>query len=635
MNGSFAETSPISSSDYADDALCHAIAAMHPGWIALRGCVLDAGDAAPARVRYALLHPRVGIALLDVVPGRTTPHAPDHLRRKLDAVKFHTEFGGTPPIVYFCMPARTLSDVGYLLEQEFSRQPASAPPRGDAWVIAAQAVLSAQPLKPTRQLAGRAGNRPARRAHQPWQQPARRFGGARLAAFWGLVMLTAGGGALFLQWLGSPETAQAAAPLLAAKAETSPGPPVAADRVLSPTTDAPGPVGADLQHTLAENDQAILELQSRLKGPRPDAGPGMATRAVLTDATLPGAAAERGMGTAIHAVDVAQAEAALRQLRADAEAARKQLADRNAQVERAGQRATAAEQQLAALQRQAEDARAAGAAVGKQLVDIQAQLRQLEDRRSAAEQQLNSLQAQADRTQGDRAVVEQQVAAGKAQLAQITEQQAKMLAVQAGRGRQDAADAETRLTEPREPVDPAVAQQAAIGEPLNAVPSKPSSTGQAAVPVEAAPAVLEYPGSVVPASAAAGLAASHAGAPSEAASFVPVLPASRAPDPVSAALAEMMVRRGDALLQQGDVSAARLLYDRAASAGSAHAATAMGRTFDAMVLAGIGAVGLGPDPALAALWYHRGLSLGDEEARTWLQSLPPTASHVAAQAERP
>ncbi len=572
MTGSFAEFSPTLSSGHADDALGHAVIAMRPGWVALRGCVLDMGDAAPARVRYALLHPQIGIALLDVVPGQTTPDALDRLRRKLDAVAFHMEFGCTPPILYFCIPLRVLPDVGHLLEYEFGRQPASPLPRGDGWVTAAQAILSAQPLNPTQQLAGRVR-----------QQPARRFGGARLlAGFWGLAILTAGGGALFLQYLGPPgQAAQAVAMPSITKAE------------------AAGPAGADLQRTLLENDQAILALQNRLNGPRPDPGPGpgsaMVANAVLTSTVPSGTAAGRGVSTAAHtqvladlskeidatpaqvvetpqppaqdaaarSEDLARAEAALQQFRADAEATQKRLADMNAQVERAGQQATAAEQQLAALQRQSEDAQTAGAAAGKQLTDAQAQLSELEERRSAAEQQLKSLQAQADRTQGDRAAVEQQVAAGKAQLAQITEQQAATLAA------------------------------------------------QAAAPVEAAPAAPEH------------------------VEVVPALLPDRAPDPASAALAETMVRRGDALLQYGDVSAARLLYERAASAGSARAATAMGKTFDATVLAGIGAVGLSPDPALAALWYRRGLSLGDEDARTRLHPLPPAASHAAARVERP
>jgi hypothetical protein len=97
---------------------------------------------------------------------------------------------------------------------------------------------------------------------------------------------------------------------------------------------------------------------------------------------------------------------------------------------------------------------------------------------------------------------------------------------------------------------------------------------------------------------------------------------------VTAALAEVMVRRADALLQHGDVSAARLLYERAAAAGSGHAATAMGRTFDTAFLAGISVVGLSADPALAAKWYRRGLDLGDEEARVRLQIVQPAPSRT-------
>lgn len=100
------------------------------------------------------------------------------------------------------------------------------------------------------------------------------------------------------------------------------------------------------------------------------------------------------------------------------------------------------------------------------------------------------------------------------------------------------------------------------------------------------------------------------------------------PSIVNSALAEIMVRRADALLQHGDVSAARLLYERAAAVGSGHAATAMGRTFDAAFLSGISVVGLSADPALAAKWYRRGLDLGDEEARVRLQILQPAPSRT-------
>jgi hypothetical protein len=98
----------------------------------------------------------------------------------------------------------------------------------------------------------------------------------------------------------------------------------------------------------------------------------------------------------------------------------------------------------------------------------------------------------------------------------------------------------------------------------------------------------------------------------------------------SGALAKAMVQRADALLHQGDVSAARLLYARAAAGGSGQAATAMGKTFDPAFLAEIGVVGLSADPALAGIWYRLALGLGDEEGRARLQLLTPAASRVGA-----
>ena len=90
------------------------------------------------------------------------------------------------------------------------------------------------------------------------------------------------------------------------------------------------------------------------------------------------------------------------------------------------------------------------------------------------------------------------------------------------------------------------------------------------------------------------------------------------------------------MLQRGDVSAARLLYERAVAAGSGRAATAMGKTFDPTFLDKIGVTGMGADPALAASWYRRAAGLGDEEARTRLQaSLPATRSTSSTSGKRP
>ncbi|MFZ4405955.1 MAG: hypothetical protein ACOYOH_01375 [Paracraurococcus sp.] len=79
------------------------------------------------------------------------------------------------------------------------------------------------------------------------------------------------------------------------------------------------------------------------------------------------------------------------------------------------------------------------------------------------------------------------------------------------------------------------------------------------------------------------------------------------------AMLAALLRRGDALLALGDVSAARRFYERAAEGGSAAGARAAGRTHDPAVLAALGVRGIRPDPAEAAAWYRRADSLAAEE----------------------
>ena len=66
------------------------------------------------------------------------------------------------------------------------------------------------------------------------------------------------------------------------------------------------------------------------------------------------------------------------------------------------------------------------------------------------------------------------------------------------------------------------------------------------------------------------------------------------------------------MLAPGDISGAHLLYERAASLGSARAA--LGKTYDLAFLASIQVSGLAPKPAAAASWYRKGADLGDAEA---------------------
>lgn len=89
---------------------------------------------------------------------------------------------------------------------------------------------------------------------------------------------------------------------------------------------------------------------------------------------------------------------------------------------------------------------------------------------------------------------------------------------------------------------------------------------------------------------------------------IEVLPTSPALSPVmmkpldeSVILSYM--RNGDLLLGRGDVAAARLFYQEAASAGSVEAMVAVGKTYDPVILDQLEIKGFHPDPVKAAEWY--------------------------------
>lgn len=74
-----------------------------------------------------------------------------------------------------------------------------------------------------------------------------------------------------------------------------------------------------------------------------------------------------------------------------------------------------------------------------------------------------------------------------------------------------------------------------------------------------------------------------------------------------------LLQRGGTKLASGDVAEARLLYERAAKAGSAIAASKVAKTYDPQFLASIHAIGAGADPMAAAAWYQRAKAMEDSE----------------------
>ena len=85
----------------------------------------------------------------------------------------------------------------------------------------------------------------------------------------------------------------------------------------------------------------------------------------------------------------------------------------------------------------------------------------------------------------------------------------------------------------------------------------------------------------------------------------------------------LLLSRGNAMLALGDISAARLLYERATALGSAGAATRLGNTYDAAFLASIQARGIVADQAAAIAWYRKAAALGDTEAVHQLKRFAP------------
>ena len=75
-----------------------------------------------------------------------------------------------------------------------------------------------------------------------------------------------------------------------------------------------------------------------------------------------------------------------------------------------------------------------------------------------------------------------------------------------------------------------------------------------------------------------------------------------------------LVKRGKDFVNDGDLISARLLLRRAAEAGSADAALALGETFDPVVFQRLHVIGIEPDAARAQKWYQRAAELGSAAA---------------------
>lgn len=78
---------------------------------------------------------------------------------------------------------------------------------------------------------------------------------------------------------------------------------------------------------------------------------------------------------------------------------------------------------------------------------------------------------------------------------------------------------------------------------------------------------------------------------------------------------KLLMKQGEQLIAAGDVVTDRTVFQRAAEAGDADAAIALGATYDPNVLAKLGVVGVRADVEKARNWYQRAETLGSPDAR--------------------
>ena len=151
-----------------------------PGWLCLQDCNLSGQLSQPVVVPFVLMHPDVGVALIDVAPI-ANPDAESVLRRRLEAARFESIFPGFLPILHLRLDRADLPSTETILRDAFAALPPLSVPGGDGWVSVVRRALL--PRDPGR--AARASRRPPRppgeRAPRPSAEPAgqrRRIGHA-------------------------------------------------------------------------------------------------------------------------------------------------------------------------------------------------------------------------------------------------------------------------------------------------------------------------------------------------------------------------------------------------------------------------------------------------------------------------
>jgi hypothetical protein len=132
-----------------------------PGWIGLERCNLSLAPGQVLEVAHVLLHPEVGVALIDVAPVRTRD-AEAVFRTRLETARFAAIFPGYLPVLHLQVPPGALNQLAVLLNEAFTNLPPINLPGGDGWVSVVRRALA--PRMPGRAAPSPTAPAPDRRA---------------------------------------------------------------------------------------------------------------------------------------------------------------------------------------------------------------------------------------------------------------------------------------------------------------------------------------------------------------------------------------------------------------------------------------------------------------------------------------
>jgi len=90
---------------------------------------------------------------------------------------------------------------------------------------------------------------------------------------------------------------------------------------------------------------------------------------------------------------------------------------------------------------------------------------------------------------------------------------------------------------------------------------------------------------------------------------------------LDAAEVDVLVKQGQQFVAAGDFVTARLVFQRAAEAGNAAAALALGASYDPVVLSRLGVRGVDADVGKARAWYQKAKEYGAPDADRRLSTL--------------